>query len=256
MDVTMLSALVKLVGDGLFIVLIALLYIKDRNKRQKEYDNDRKILQKDYEEVKKAREDEYQSLAKNYNKMVKDIINGVNTHYLTPEEGKSIAQIEKQINDTVRVMLKDTNASRVCIVKYHNGNKDMTGMSFLKMSMTNEAVNVGVAPLMPDFQGHFRSLLAFWCHEIDTTGECIISDTENLVDVDITMYEYLKTRNIEAKYGVSLKNAEGNVIGFICVEYLNKDDFDKEKVIDIVKNNQLKLETLIGLNGGGCRGMQ
>lgn len=253
MDVAVLSALVKLVGDGVFIVLIALLYIKDRNKRQEEYDSNRKILQKNYEEIKKARESEYQSLIKNYNKIVGDIVNGVNTHHLTPEEGKSIAQIEKQINDIVKTMLKDTNASRVCIVKYHNGNKDMTGMSFLKMSMTNEAVNVGVAPLMPDFQSHFRSLLAFWCHKIDEVGECMIEDTEDLANVDVTMYEYLKTRNIEAKYGMSLRDTGGNVIGFICVEYLDKDDFNKEDVIEIVKNGRLKLETLTGLNGGGCR---
>ena len=251
MDMAIITALVKLVGDGLFIVLIALLYIKDRNKRQKEYDEERKILQADYEEIKKNREQEYQNLSNRYNKIVKDIINGINKHHLTPEEGRSIAQVEKQINDIVKNMLVSTNASRVCIVKYHNGNKDMTGVSFLKMSMTNEVVNIGVAPLMQDFQNHFRSLLAYWCHEIDEKGECIISNTEDLIDKDITMYEYLKTRKIEAKYGVAIRDAYKNVIGFICVEYLDRYDFKEEKVKKIIKENRMILETLISLNGGG-----
>ena len=250
MDMAIITALVKLVGDGLFIVLIALLYIKDRNKRQKEYDEERKILQADYEEIKKNREQEYQNLSNSYNKIVKDIINGINKHHLTPEEGRSIAQVEKQINDTVKIMLKDTNASRVGIVKYHNGIKDMTGTSFLKMSMTNEAVKIGVTPLMPDFQNHFRSLLAYWCHEIDINGECTVKDTKELMDEDATMYEYLTTRNIEATYGMALKDSKSNIIGFICVEYLDKDDFNEIEVKNIVKGNQVKLETLIDLNGG------
>ena len=45
MDVTLITSLVKLVGDGLFAVLIAILYIRDRNKRQKEYNEDKKIIE-------------------------------------------------------------------------------------------------------------------------------------------------------------------------------------------------------------------
>lgn len=250
MDMAVITALVKLVGDGLFAVLIAILYIVDKKKRDKEHKQEREILHKDYETMKKSREEEYQNISKNYNNMVKDIIKGINTHHLTPEEGKSIAQVEKQINDTVKVMLKDTNASRVGIVKYHNGIKDMTGTSFLKMSMTNEAVKIGVTPLMPDFQNHFRSLLAYWCHEIDINEECVIASTKDLIDEDATMYEYLTTRNVEASYGVALKDTRGNIIGFICVEYLDKYDFKEDVVREVIKSNKTKLEILIGLNGG------
>ena len=162
----------------------------------------------------------------------------------------TVKECSKELTVKERIMLKDTDASRIGIVKYHNGMRDMTGASFLKMSMTNEAVKVGVTPLMPDFQNHFRSLLAYWCHEIDINGECMIDNTENLINEDVTMYEYLKTRNIEASYGIALKDIKNNVIGFICVEYLDRYDLKKEKVKEILKNNQFKLETLIALNGG------
>ena len=116
MDMAVITGLVKLVGDGLFAVIITLLYIMDKKKRDKEYKQEREILQNDYETMKKNREEEYKTISENYNNMVMDIINGINAHHLTPEEGKSIAQVEKQINDTVKIMLKDTNASRVGIV--------------------------------------------------------------------------------------------------------------------------------------------
>ena len=238
-DVATLTALSKLLFDGLAILIVFILYIKGNQKRDKEYEAERK-------EQKKRNEE----LQKNYNSMIQDIIKGVSKKHLTPVESKNIGKIEKEINDIINQILLETGASRVCIVKYHNGNKDMTGKSFLKMSMTNEVVNLGVAPMMSDFRDLFRSLLAYWCHEIETKECCIISDTEDLKDIDITMYQYLTVRNIEAKYGIGLKDNDGNIIGFICIEYLNKSDFDLKKINNVMIKDFPRIETLVSLDGG------
>ena len=211
-DVATLTALSKLLFDGLAILIVFILYIKGNQKRDKEYEAER-------EEQKKRNKE----LQENYNSMIQDIINQI---------------------------LLETGASRVCIVKYHNGNKDMTGKSFLKMSMTNEVVNLGVAPMMSDFRDLFRSLLAYWCHEIETKECCIISDAEDLKNIDITMYQYLTVRNIEAKYGIGLKDNDGNIIGFICIEYLNKSDFDLKKINNVMIKDFPRIETLVSLDGG------
>lgn len=238
-DVATLTALSKLLFDGLAILIVFILYIKGNQKRDKEYEAERK-------EQKKRNEE----LQKNYNSMIQDIIKGVSKKHLTPVESKNIGKIEKEINDIINQILLETGASRVCIVKYHNGNKDMTGKSFLKMSMTNEVVNLGVAPMMSDFRDLFRSLLAYWCHEIETKECCIISDAEDLKDIDITMYQYLTVRNIEAEYGIGLKDNDGNIIGFICIEYLNKSDFDLKKINNVMIKDFPRIETLVSLDGG------
>lgn len=238
-DVATLTALSKLLFDGLAILIVFILYIKGNQKRDKEYETER-------EEQRKRNEE----LQENYNSMIQDIIKGVSKKHLTPVESKNIGKIEKEINDIINQILLETGASRVCIVKYHNGNKDMTGKSFLKMSMTNEVVNLGVAPMMSDFRDLFRSLLAYWCHEIETKECCIISDTEDLKDIDITMYQYLTVRNIEAEYGIGLKDNDGNIIGFICIEYLNKSDFDLKKINNVMIKDFPRIETLVSLDGG------
>ena len=238
-DVATLTALSKLLFDGLAILIVFIHYIKKKKKRDKEYEAER--------EKQKKRNKELQE---NYNSMIQDIIKGVSKKHLTPIESKNIGKIEKEINDIINQILLETGASRVCIVKYHNGNKDMTGKSFLKMSMTNEVVNLGVAPMMSDFRDLFRSLLAYWCHEIETKECCIISDVEDLKDIDITMYQYLTVRNIEAKYGIGLKDNDGNIIGFICIEYLNKSDFDLKKINNVMIKDFPKIETLVSLDGG------
>lgn len=228
LDVATITALAKLLFDGLAILVIIFLYIKSNNSRDKERKEDRD----------------------RYNKMVDDIITGVHNAHLTPNESKDIAYIEKQINDNLNTILKETGASRVSIVKYHNGNKDMTGKSFLKMSMTNEVINVGVASMMTSFKDIFRSFLAYWCHEVEENGYCIIKDVEEIKDKDVTLYQYLKTINVEAKFGVALKDSYDNVIGILCIEFLNKDDFHKKVIEDSIKKNFPKLETLIAVNGG------
>ena len=240
MDIATLTALCKLLFDGLAVIIMIILFLKTNKKRQAEYDQERK----EYKEMNKEIHD-------NYTAMIQDIVQGVSKRHLTFEESKRLIQIEKQINDAINVILKETNASRVCIVKYHNGQRDMTGMAFLKMSMTNEVVNRGVAPLMSDFKDLFRSYLAYWCHELEVNGKCIIKDTEDLQNTDINMYEYLKTRNIEAKYGVALKDLDGDVIGFLCVEYLDKREFKIENIEKIVNHQADKIETLMTLNEMG-----
>lgn len=234
-----LTSLAKLLFDGLAILVIVILYIKGNNKRDKEYEKER-------EEQRKIN----QSVYNNYNNMIQDIVLGIQKSHLTAKEGKNIAQVEKQINDILNIILKETNASRVSIVKYHNGNKDMTGKLFLKMSMTNEVVNLGVKQMMTEFKEIFRSFLAYWCHEIEINEYCSIADAEQIKDNDINMYQYLISRNIESNFGIGLRDSYNDVIGFVSLEYLHKDEYNEEKIKESLNKNLPKIEALVLVNGG------
>lgn len=228
-DVATLTSLTKILFDGLAVLIIIFLYIKSTNEREKERKEDRK----------------------RYNDIVNDIVNGVHNAHLTPSESKGIIKIEKQINEKLNKILQETEASRVSIVRYHNGSKDMTGKSFLKMSMTNEVINVGVASMMPNFKDIFRSFLTYWCHEIERNGVCVIQDTDNMQNEDIGLYQYFKTINVQAEYGVALQDGYGNVIGFLSVAFLDKDKFKIEKIEKSLDKNLPQIETLISINDGG-----
>lgn len=227
-DVATISALAKLLGDGVAIIIIILLYIHT------------------YKQMEKERQDD----KKRYEKMVDDVIAGVHNMHLTPSESKNIVYIEKQINDDLNVILKETGASRVSVIRYHNGNKDMTGKSFLKMSTTNEVINMGVSSMMASFNNVFRSFLAYWCHEIETKGYCSIDNVENIKEKDTSLYQYLKTINVQASHAVALRDADNNVIGVLCIEYLDRDDFNIGKIEKSLDENFSKIETLISVGGG------
>lgn len=227
-DIETISALAKLLGDGVAVIIIILLYIHTYKQLEEERKQDKN----------------------RYEKIVDDVIDGVHNIHLTPSESKNIVYIEKQINDDLNVILKETGASRVSIIRYHNGNKDMTGKAFLKMSVTNEVLNMGVSSMMIHFKDVFRSFLAYWCHEIDEKGYCSISDIENIKDTDISLYQYLKTINVQASHAVALRDENNNVIGVLCIEYLDKNVFDIKKIEESLSENFAKIETLISVNGG------
>lgn len=239
-DLETIKSLANIIFDGLAILIVFALYVKSSKNRDKDIEDEK-------EERRKIDEMVYNT----YNEMIEEIIQGVTRKHLTPEESKNIVRFEKKINDILNSILNKTNASRVCIVKYHNGNKDMLGKSFLKMSMTNEVVNIGVAPMMSDFKDVFRSLLAFWCNELEKSDTYIIKNAEEMKKKDITMYQYLATRKIDSKYGVALKDSNGNVIGFMCLEYLNENDFDIDNIEKVIQEELPKIQMLISIEEDG-----
>lgn len=179
--------------------------------------------------------------------LVNRIVQGVTGHNLSNEENSALSYVEKEINDSLKFLQSKVDASRVSLVRYHNGNKGMDGLSFLKMSMTNEAVKVGVQPIMQDFQNYFRSFLSYWCEGLDCNGYCLIDDIEEIKNKDANMYEYLSTRNVKSKYGIAIHNEENTVVGFICIEYMYDCKIDKIKLKKILDDYQIKIETLLNL---------
>lgn len=179
--------------------------------------------------------------------LVKEIISGITGHTLSNEENSMLTQVEDKINEYLKIVQQETNATRVCLIRYHNGNRGMDGLSFLKMSMTNEYVKIGIKPIMSEFQNYFRSFLPHWTYELNKFGKCYIDDIEDIKETDANSYEYFTARGVEAKYGIAIKNSIGHAIGFICLEFLNKNDVDKKQVEKSLIDKQIKIETLLNL---------
>ena len=100
---------------------------------------------------------------------------------------------------------------------------------------------------MQEFQNYFRSFLPYWIHQLDEKGKCYIDDIEDIKNIDANSYEYFKNRGVQAKYGIAVKNAEGYSIGFICIEYLDKNDVNKEQIEKCLLDKQIKIGTLLNL---------
>lgn len=148
-------------------------------------------------------------------------------HVLTPEEDQIAITIDNALNSYLQTAVTDLGASRAFLARYHNGGKDMNSISFLKVSITNEAVNRGYKPVMGDFQNQFRAMVGYPVSQIDLTGHCIVSDLDEIKDADIGTYELLKARKVRSFYCHKVTNDDGYVVGALCIIY-NTDNKHRE----------------------------
>lgn len=198
--------------------------------------------------IEKQNEDYHEQLFKQMELLTNSIVNGVVTHTVSPEENEKLMKVTNEIDRQLQDIISQTDASRACLVQYHNGGRGVNKQSFLKMSMTNEQVQLGVTPIMNNFKDIFRSTLAYFVKELDESGYCYINDSNDLKETDISMYEFLSSRGVQSKYGIALNNSTKDmVIAFICIEFMDKDLVDLSKIDRVLNEKQKILETLLNL---------
>lgn len=180
--------------------------------------------------------------------LMNKIINGVVTHTVTPEENDKLTKISMSIDNHLQDILEQTDASRVSLIQYHNGGRSINKQSFLKMSMTNERVKVGVSSVSNIFKDIFRSSLSYITRELDDNGYCFIDDVDEMKSLDVSVYESLTERGIESKYTIALKNIENSmVIAYIGIDYIDKGVANKEVITKVLNEKKQIIETLLNL---------
>ena len=233
---------------AVFTIVIAFLYLKEHLKRSgKVQDKQDKYFNTLLETLLEQNKSNNELIVNQLTELSHNIVKGVTTHTLSSEENNSLSEIEGKINDCLKRVLVKTNACRVALVRFHNGGRDMNGLSFLKMSMTNEETALGISPLMPEFQNMFRSFFSYLCEQLVTEGHCYIDDVEKLKELDTTMYDYLKTRGVQATYSIPIVNNQDTVVGFIYISFMSKSKVDKKQVESCLHDKKIKIETLLNL---------
>lgn len=216
---------------------------KREERTNKKEDNMENRFDEMLELIKKQNE-EYQ---KQQSEMITQIINGVTNHVPSPEDNFKLTKITEEVDLVLAEILKETGADRVNLVQYHNGGRGINKQAFLKMSITNEQVKFGVKAFISDFKDQFRSVLAYFVKELHDNGECYISDVEDLKNIDNSMYDYMKGKGIESKFGIAIKDREDMVIAFVSAEFINKELVDLNKIDRVLKDSRKVFETLLSL---------
>ena len=232
------------------VVLVVLFYksfIQNQNKDLEQTKLNDKRLDDLLDLIKSQNESYHKQLIEQLNNMISSVINGVVNHTMTPEENAKLTQVTEKLDINLQSMLVETKASRASLVQFHNGGRGINKQGFLKMSMTNEQVQLGVRPIMSEFKDQFRSVLGYAMKEINETGYCYIEDYNDIQDLDISMFEFLRDRGIQSYFCYGVKNQDGLIIGFISLEYLDKDKADLEKISKCFSNCIPIMETLLTL---------
>lgn len=236
-----LATIIQLISEvGILIICAAVVIwqvITDKTKQQKHQDSFQEIS----ESIIKSLKDQNDF-------MLEQIINKVDTgHMISPEEDSNISKIERELEMYLAEILRETGANRASLFRYHNGGKDYNGRSFLRMSMTNEVVKGGTALIQHQSQNLFRSMFYGLIRSLEDNGYDFVDDIENIKEADTGFYRYLRDFDIAAKYSVALYGFTGKIIGFINVDFANKNDVNLERITNCLNGKKVKIETLLNL---------
>ena len=186
-----------------------------------------------YMKDKTARDEEFKQL-------FNAILNKEN-HVLTEDEDRVAKQIDESITSYMREIVDTLQPSKCFLVRYHNGGKDMNGLSFLKLSVTNEVGLRGLAPVIHEYQSQFRSSIAGVCSGIDKDGYVLIPTIDAIKETDIGTHDLMAAKNTRSAYCYAITNSTGYVIGFLAITY--RDDNKVQENVD-------KIKSLLGVKAG------
>ena len=152
-------------------------------------------------------------------------------------------------NNQVRIILEklltDMGADRVSLFEYHNGGLNMKGTNFQKLSCTNQVVKNGISPTQTYFQNLFQSTFQFIVTELQQTGECFISDIEDIKEEHYHTYKQLCSAAIKSSYCMCLKDNDV-IIGFLQVNYINNStSFSETEIRELLRSSGDQLEELM-----------
>lgn len=169
-------------------------------------------------------------------------------HLLTAEENDRMTKIDEEIDLLLEKTLTACDASRVSLIKYHNGGNDMLGNSILKMSMVNEKCAAGITHVQHSFQNQLRSFSTFLIKELNDNGTCFIGNIEDIKDFDSSLYQYLKQIGVKAKFVRAINDIKnGSVIGYISIDFIRTDNIDMKQVNRCLNDKKMKIEALLNL---------
>lgn len=161
---------------------------------------------------------------------------------LIPKKVKSQSNINMNIYNLLEEMKEVFKADRVQIYDFHNGGHYANGRSALKCSCTFETVRKTVNTYFDRLQGIHLQMIPHFIHELLNKETIIVSDIETLKDTMPATYNFKKNQEVGSFYDIILKNKKGESIGFIGIQYLEKD------AVFVDENELMKYKYLIEEN--------
>lgn len=124
-------------------------------------------------------------------------------------------EIEQKMN-YYKELLK---ADRVLLFEFHNGQHYSSYRSALKMSPSYEVFRAGLESIRNECSNLPIAIMPNYLAEIISTGYSYCPNIENIHTNMQSTYSFKKALGINAYYDRAIKDVDGNIIGFVAVEW-------------------------------------
>lgn len=227
MDIT--AIIEAIVSYGVIPVALAVLFVLVLKGNKHNQDVQNSILQMQ-QKMQEDSESRMQAQEKRLTTLVEGIMKGINNIGVhSREEEDDTRRVGEFIDMQLNCLIQEEKANRAYIFSYHNGGKDVTGRNFQKMSITYEAVDSNTKSIMRDYQNVPRSLFPTLYKILASQDVYYIENLKEIHDSDPLSYQLFESHGVKCAFLQALKSVEGDIIGFIVMEYIGAECADSDK---------------------------
>lgn len=152
-------------------------------------------------------------------KMLSELFHNTN-HVHSKQDEEDGKQLDIFVTTQLNNLLLELNCSRSYFVIYHNGVWSNSGLRLPKMSISGEAVNIGVSPIMPQLQSMPRTFLTSLDLILEKEGNLFCKEIQGLEQTDAMSYSWFKSHNCKTVMIAAVRDeGRGYLVGFIAVEF-------------------------------------
>lgn len=139
-----------------------------------------------------------------------------------PRKLRRQSNIDIEIITRMEELKELIDADRVQIYDFHNGEHYANGRSALKISCTYEVVRAGINATQQFLQAIPLSCIPHFTKKLLNNNSFEVSNLEELKDIMPSTYNLKKQFGVKSFYDIILNNKEGEPIGFLGIQYVNK----------------------------------
>jgi hypothetical protein len=154
-------------------------------------------------------------------------------HNLTQNEA---IKKDDLVTSKLRGLLEKHTCDRVWIAEFHNGGKTYSGKSFQRFSTTYEVVGHGIAPEAVNTQNIPTSIFSIFFTKLSESGHYYTSDVKKTYDpMSFAMQNFWENRGVSSFLCLSIKDIQGNFVGFLCMDgVINNLSFKEEEIAKLM----------------------
>ena len=143
--------------------------------------------------------------------------------------------------------LIEVDADRVYIFEYHNGESNLNGLPFAKVSATYEILKPGVSSYKSRLQGIPSGLILEFNQNLLTNKQISVPNITDYKDIDPVGNSVLIRPDAKSFYVALINNINGYPIGFIGMDYICRESGKEEadKAIKELKAISLQIGSLL-----------
>lgn len=156
-------------------------------------------------------------------------------------------EINSKIKNAIEAFRQKVDADRVYIFEYHNGESNLNGLPFAKVSATYEILKPGVSSYKSRLQGIPSGLILEFNQNLLTNKQISVPNISDYKDIDPVGNSVLIRPDAKSFYVALINNINGYPIGFIGMDYICRESGKEEadKAIKELKAISLQIGSLL-----------